>query len=230
MNSALGIEAVAWNARVENDSVFSGVVSVIDISLESRQPDVTAECRTITSTRIMQWFVSLVKRLVEVSLQVQRCHGDAIGEHYGLPVEVGEGCSLLDVRHHGRIVHPETAVGPAATAPIRQHGEEGFFVDGVLTLAQTLRAALVSRAEAVVRLAAQINESVPAPFHFEQTGRPLVERLACETTRLSGRPRASSQSGLDVLVLAFDRQPFRSVAEVMLAVFRSDEIVDGLSG
>ena len=67
---------------MENDSVFSGVVSVIDISLESRQPDVTAECRTITSTRIMQWCVSLVKRLVEVSLQVQRCRGDVIGEHY----------------------------------------------------------------------------------------------------------------------------------------------------
>ena len=41
-------------------------------------------------------------------------------------------------------------------------------------------------------------------------------------------------SGLDVLVLvlvaAFGRQPFGSVAEVMLAVFGSDEIVDGLSG
>ena len=58
-----------------NDSVFSGVVSVIDISLESRQPDVTAEWRNTTSTRIMQWFVSLVKRLVEVSLRVQRCSG-----------------------------------------------------------------------------------------------------------------------------------------------------------
>ena len=90
-----------------------------------------------------------------MSLQVQRCRGYAIGEHYALPVEVGEGCSLLDVCHNGRIVHPETAVGPAATAPIRQHGEEGFFVDGVLTLAETLRAAFVSRAEAVVRIDAQ---------------------------------------------------------------------------
>ena len=145
------------------------------------------------STRLMQWFVSLVKRLVEVSLHIQRCHGYAIGEHYALPVEVGEGCWLLDVCHHGRMVHHETAVGPAATAPIRQHGEEGFFVDGVLTLAQTLCAAFVSPAEAVVRLAAQTNESVPVPFHRQQTGCPLVERLACETTRLSGRPRASSQ-------------------------------------
>ena len=32
-------------------------------------------------------------------------------------------------------MHPEAAVGPAATAPIRQHGEEGVFVDRVLTLA-----------------------------------------------------------------------------------------------
>ena len=185
---ALGIEAVAWNARVENDSLFYGVVSVIDISLESRQPYVTAECRTIMSTRIMHWCVSLVKRQIEVSLQVQRCRGYTIGEHYALPVEVGGGCSLLDVCHNGRIVHPETAVGPAATAPICHHGEEGFFVDGVLTLAQTFRAALVSRAEAVVRLAAQTNESVPAPFHIEQTGSPPFERLG-------GRPRASSQSG-----------------------------------
>ena len=203
--------------------MFSGVVSVIDSSLESRQPDVTAECRNTTSTRITQRFVSLVKRLVEVSLQVQWCRGYAIGEHYALPVEVGEGCSLLDICHHRRIVHPETAVGPTATALIRQHGEEGFFVDGVLTLAETLRAALVSRVEAVVRLASQTNESVAAPFHLEQTGRPLVERISRNATRLGGRSRASSQSGLDVLVLvlvaAFGRQPFGSVAEVMLAVF-----------
>ena len=95
--------------------MFSGVVSVIDSSLESRQPDVTAECRNTTSTRITQRFVSLVKRLVEVSLQVQWCRGYAIGEHYALPVEVGEGCSLLDICHHRRIVHPETAVGPTAS-------------------------------------------------------------------------------------------------------------------
>ena len=181
----------------------------------------------------MQWFVGLVKRLVEVYLQVQRCRGYANGEHYALLVEVGEACSLLDVCHHGRIVHPETSVCSSATAPICQHGEEGFFVDGVLTLDQPLRAALVSRAVAVARLAAQTNESVPARFHLEQTGSHLVERLACETTRLSGRPRASSQSGLDVLVLvfiaAFGRQPFGFVAKVMLEVFGSDEIVDGLS-
>ena len=42
-------------------------------------------------------------------------------------------------------MHPETAVGPAATAPIRQHGEEGFFVDGVLTLAQTLHLSAVPK-------------------------------------------------------------------------------------
>ena len=83
-------------------------------------------------------------------------------------------------------------------------------------------------------LAAQTNESVAAPFPLEQTGRPLVERLARNATRLGGRPRASSVSGLDVFILvlvaAFGRQPFGSVAEVMLALFRSDEIVDGLSG
>ena len=33
-----------------------------------------------------------------------------------------------------------------------------------------------------------------------------------------------------VVVAAFGRQPFGYVAEVMLGVFRSDEIVDGLPG
>ena len=63
VNSAVGIEVVASNSRVENDSAFSGVVSVLDIALESRQPYVTAECWVTTSTKIMQWFVSLVKIL-----------------------------------------------------------------------------------------------------------------------------------------------------------------------
>ena len=111
-------------------------------------------------------------------------------------------------------MHPEASIGPAATESIRQHGEEYFFVGGILTVADTLRAALVSRAEAI----AHTNESVAAPFHLEQTGRPLVERLARNTTRPSGRPRASNQSGLEVfiivLVAAFGRQPFGSVAEV----------------
>ena len=131
-------------------------------------------------------------------------------------------------------MHPEAAVGPAATAPIRQHDEEGVFVDRVLTLADTFRAALVSRSEAIIRLATQTNESVAAPFHLEQTGRPLVERLARNAARLGGHPRASTQSGLDVFILvlvaAFDRQPFGSVAVVMLALFGSDEIVNALAG
>ena len=131
-------------------------------------------------------------------------------------------------------MHPEAAIGPATIAPIRQHGEEGVFVDGVLTLADTLRAALVSRAEAIVRIAAHTKESVAAPFHLEQTGRPLVERLARNVTPLNGSPRASNESGMDVvihlLVAVFGRQQFGSVAEGMLEVFRSDEIVDGFPG
>ena len=199
---------------------------VVSVTHESRQQDITAQCSITTLTSIILWFVNLVNKLDEVSLQVQRCRGYAIGHHDALPVEVGECCSLLDVCHHGRIVHPETAVGPAATAPIRQHGEEGFFVDGILTFAQTFRATFVGGTKTIVRLAAQTNESVAAPFHLEQTGRPLVERLPRNATRLSGRPRASSESGLDVFILvlvaAFGRQPFGSVAEVMLALFRSD--------
>ena len=51
-------------------------------------------------------------------------------------------------------MHPEASIGPAATTSIRQHGEEYFFIDGVLTLAEILRTALVNRAEATVRIAA----------------------------------------------------------------------------
>ena len=84
-------------------------------------------------------------------------------------------------------MHPEAAVGPAATAPIRQHGEEGVFVDRVLTLADTFRAALVSRSEAIIRLATQTNESVAAPFHLKQTGRAMqhgsVAIHACPPSR-----------------------------------------------
>ena len=203
----------------------SGVVSVTH---ESRQQDSIAACWITTLTSVILWFVNLVKRLIEVSLQVQRCRGYANGHHYALPVEVGEGCSLLDVCHHGRIVHPETAVGPAATAPIIQHGEEGFFVDGVLPFAQTFRATFVGGAKTVIRVAAQTNESVAAHFHLDQTTRPLDVRLVRNATRLGGHQHASSHTGLDVFILvlvaAFGRQPFGSVAEV----FRSDEIVDGL--
>ena len=62
---ALGImhRSSRLESRVENDSAFSGVVIVIDVPLESRQPDVTAECMITTSPRIVQWCVSLVKLL-----------------------------------------------------------------------------------------------------------------------------------------------------------------------
>ena len=66
-------------------------------------------------------------------------------------------------------MHPETEVGPAATAPISQHGEEGFFVDGVLAFAQTFRATFVGGTKTIVCLAAQTNESVAAPFHLAWT-------------------------------------------------------------
>ncbi len=71
-SSALGIEEVASNARVENDSAFSGVLPVIDVALESQQPDVTGECWITTSQRIMQWFVNLVKILYRYNGAVVR--------------------------------------------------------------------------------------------------------------------------------------------------------------
>ena len=103
-----------------------------------------------------------------------------------------------------------------------------------MTFAQTFGAVLIGGTEAVVGLAAQTDESVTAPFYFEQPRRPLVERLAHKTTGLGGRPRASSESGMDVvslvLVAAFGRLPFGSVAEVVFALFISDEVVDALPG
>ena len=103
-----------------------------------------------------------------------------------------------------------------------------------MPLTQTFRAVLVSRAEAVVGLAAQTDESVTAPFYLEQARGPLVERLACDATRLCGRPRASGYTGADVfflvIVAAFGREPLRPVPEVVFTVLGSDEIVDGITG
>ena len=104
----------------------------------------------------------------------------------------------------------------------------------MLPLTQPFRAVLVGRAEAVVGLAAQTDESVTAPFYLEQARSMLVESLACEAMRLCGRPRASGYSGADVfflvIVAAFGRGPWRPVPEVVFAVLRSDEIVDGITG
>ena len=169
-----------------------------------------------------------------ILLQFQRCRADTVGEYFALPVEVGKCCFLLDVGHHGRITHAEAPVDPTTTPAIREHGEKDFFVDDVLPLTQTFRAVLVGRAEAVVGLAAQIDESVIAPFYLEKARRPLVESLACEATRLCGRPRASGYTGAHVfflvIVTAFDREPLRPVPEVVFAVLGSDEIVDGVTG
>ena len=83
-------------------------------------------------------------------LQGQRCRADSILQNFSLWIEIRERRSLLYVRHHGRIAHTKAAVGPAATAPIRQHGEEGVFVDRVLTLADTFRGIFIDGTEAVV--------------------------------------------------------------------------------
>ena len=132
-----------------------------------------------------------------ILLLFQRCRAETVGEYFALPVEVGKCSFLLDVGHHGRITHAEAPIDPTTTPAIREHGKKGVFVDDVLPLTQTFRAVLVGRAEAVVGLAAQTDESVTAPFYLEHARGPLVESLACDATRFCGRPRASGYTGAD---------------------------------
>ena len=150
-----------------------------------------------------------------ILLQFQRCRAETVGEYFALPVEVVKCSFLLDVGHHGRITHAEAPVDPTTTPAIREHGEKGVFVDDVLPLTQTFRAVLVRRAEAVVGLAAQTDDSVTAPLYLEQARGQLVESLAFEATRFCGRARASGYTGADVfplvIVTPFGREPLRSV-------------------
>ena len=112
-----------------------------------------------------------------ILLQFQRCRAETVGEYFALPVEVGKCSFLLDVGHHGRITHAEAPIDPTTTPAIREHGKKGVFVDDVLPLTQTFHAVLVGRAEAVVGLAAQTDESVTAPFYLEQARVRLSKAL-----------------------------------------------------
>ena len=94
----------------------------------------------------------------------------------------------MNVRHHGRIAHAKAPIEPITALSVCQHGEEGVLVNVVVTFAQTFRAILVGGTKTVVGLAAQTDGSLSAPFYLEQFRRPLVECLACETTRLGGCP------------------------------------------
>ena len=169
-----------------------------------------------------------------ILLQFQRCRAETVGEYFALPVEVGKSSFLLDVGHHGRNTHAEAPVDPTTTPAIREHGEKGIFVGDVLPLTQSFRAVLIGRADAVVCLAAQTDESVTTPFYPEEARGPLVVSFACEATRFCGRPRASSNTGADlfflVIVTALGREPLRPVPEVVFTVFGSDEIIDGITG
>ena len=169
-----------------------------------------------------------------ILLQFQRCRAETVGDYFALPVEVGKCSFLLDVGHHGRITHAEAPVDPTTTPAIREHGEKGVFVDDVLPLTQSFRAVLDGRAEAVVGLAAQTDESVTTSFYLKEARGALVESFACEATRFCGRPRASSYTGAEVfflvIVTAFGREPLRPVPEVVFTVLGSDEIVDGITG
>ena len=63
-----------------------------------------------------------------------------------LRIEVGERSTFLHVRQsqrqYRRIAHAKAPINAATASPICQHGEEGVVVDGVLTLAEALRAVL----------------------------------------------------------------------------------------
>ena len=41
--------------------------------------------------------------------------------------------SWTEIRHDGRVVHPEATIDPATTAPIGKNSEETVLVDSVLT-------------------------------------------------------------------------------------------------
>ena len=108
------------------------------------------------------------------------------------------------------------------------------FVDVVLAFVETLRAVLIGGTEAVIGLTTQTYEPVATPLNLEQSRRPLVEGLAREATRLGGCPRESGETSLDVvvfvLVATLGREPFGSVAEVVLLMLLSYEVVDAVAG
>ena len=72
----------------------------------------------------------------------------------------------------------------------------------------------------------------PSPRH-STLNRPGV-RLARDATRLGGCPRESGETSLDVivfvLVATLGRKPFGSVAEVVLPMLLSYEVVDAVAG
>ena len=131
-------------------------------------------------------------------------------------------------------MHPETAVDPTTATTIRQNGEEFVLVNVVLALIQAFSCALIGGTETVVGLAAQPNKPVATPLDLEQTGRPLVVRLARDATCLGSCPRESGETSLDVVVFvvvaALGRQPFRSVSKIVLAVICTYEMVDAVAG
>ena len=70
-----------------------------------------------------------------------------------------------------------------------------------MTLAQTFHAVLVGGSEAIVRLAAQPDEPVAAPLHFEQTGRSLVVRFTHDAARVGARLQVTDESTAHVVGL-----------------------------
>ena len=137
------------------------------------------------------------------------------------------------VSQHGHVVDAEPTILSATSPPICENVEERILVDLVVMFAQTFRAVLVGSCEAIVRLAAQTDESVATPLHIEQTGRSLVVRFARDAARFGDGPRATGHASAHLLGRVFDatlgREPFGTVSEVMLSQFRSHEIIDRIA-
>ena len=131
------------------------------------------------------------------------------------------------------IAHAKPLIEPTTTLSVCQHGEESVLVNVVVMFAQTFRAILVGGTKTVVGLAAQTDKSLSAPFYLEQSRRPLVEALACETTRLCGRPSSTGYSSADIVIFVFvatfGRKPLGSVSEVVRTTICPDESIDAFT-
>ena len=80
-------------------------------------------------------------------LHVRRTRAQTVLVHHAFGVEVGESCSFLHVRQHGRFMQPEPAVLSTSAPTVGEHLQERILVDGIVTFAQTFGAVLVGGSE-----------------------------------------------------------------------------------
>ena len=108
--------------------------------------------------------------MVRLSSSLHRSDAEAIIQYSAFCEEVHTFLHARQhARQHGRVFHMEPAIPPATVLSTSQHVEERVLVDRVLALAQTFRTVLVGGSETIVRLAAQADRAIAAPFHFKET-------------------------------------------------------------